>query len=967
MPSDRWKQVEALFEAAQQRPADQRAEFLRQACPADSELCAEVESLLKAAESRDPLLDGSPLSSVEERAPGLKPGDKLGNFQIVALIGRGGMGEVYRARDLRLKRDVAIKTLPSGFAADRDRIARFEREARAASALNHPNIVSVYDIGQEGGVSFIVSELVDGETLARTIQRGPLPLRKLIEVSAQICDGLAAAHAAGVIHRDLKPGNIMLTRDRRVKILDFGLARQDRSRGVDSTTIEASHPGMIMGTPGYMSPEQVRGEPTEARTDIFSLGVILYEMACGKRAFSGGSSVEVMNSILKDEPAELPPASPPELDRIVRRCIEKEPARRFQSAADLGFALRSVSLSAAGTARVEAAPASGGVQRPWRMLGVAAILAIGLALVVLWRSIEKAPAAATRVRFQIQAPENTTLTPFIELSPDGRKVAFIVNRGEAAPFAPLGDLRLWVHFLESGESRDLTTADGPPFWSPDSRFIGYPSQNKLRKIEATGGSAQTISDLSGGWLAGAWNRDDVIVFGAPLGLFRVHASGGVPVQVTSLDPTRHETYHYRPSFLPDGRHFVYLRESTDRGRSAIYLGSVDSKPDQQISRPLVASSWGPGYAPSAEPSTGYLLFLRDRALMAQPFDNRRLEMTGQAVPVAEQLASDLPDSGTGAFSASANDVLAFWRSDAASTQQLTWCDREGKVLGNLGEPGDYQGLALSPDGTKLALGRASRTAENIWLLDLSRSTSTRFTFGSAIDADPVWSPDGNRIVFSSNRDGGTFTLYQKLVSGVKEEEVLLKTSVNKFPTSWSRDGRFLLYDSLDPTMKMDIWVLPLESDKHPVPFLRTEFWESDAHFSPDGHWVAYVSDESGQPEVYVRSFATNSGGTAVEVGGKWLISNGSGVQPRWRGDGRELFYRSPRDGKVMAVEVAAGPTFRPGMARPLGTVQRLPRAWPDPGSLWDSTADGRRFITASVLGRQESFTVVLNWQTGLKK
>jgi hypothetical protein len=315
----------------------------------------------------------------------------------------------------------------------------------------------------------------------------------------------------------------------------------------------------------------------------------------------------------------------------------------------------------------------------------------------------------------------------------------------------------------------------------------------------------------------------------------------------------------------------------------------------------VASSWGPGYAPSAESSTGYLLFLRDRALMAQPFDNRRLEMTGQAVPVAEQVASDLPDSGTGAFSASANDVLAFWRSDAASNQQLTWCDREGKVLGNLGEPGDYQGLALSPDGTKLALGQASRTVENyvdkryvaltglavmehldlshreVWLLDLSRSTSTRFTFGSAIDADPVWSPDGNRIVFSSNRDGGTFTLYQKLVSGVKEEEVLLKTSVNKFPTSWSRDGRFLLYDSLDPTMKMDIWVLPLESDKHPVPFLRTEFWESDAHFSPDGHWVAYVSDESGQPEVYVRSFASNSGGTAVEVGGKWLVSNGSGV------------------------------------------------------------------------------------------
>ncbi len=345
MPSERWKQVEALFEAAQQRPADQRAEFLRQACPDDPDLCAEVASLLKAAESRDPLLDGSPLSSIAERPPALKPGDKLGNFEIVAIIGRGGMGEVYCARDMRLKREVAIKTLPSGFAADRDRIARFEREARAASALNHPNIVSVYDIGQEDGVSFIVSELVDGETLARVIQRGPLPLRKVIEVGTQICDGLAAAHPAGVIHRDLKPGNIMLTRDGRAKILDFGLARQERAHGVDSTTMEASHPGMIMGTPGYMSPEQVRSESTDARSDIFSLGVILYEMASGKPAFRGTSSVEVMNSVLKDEPPELPPASPPALDRVVRRSIEKQPERRFHSAADLGFALNSLSAS----------------------------------------------------------------------------------------------------------------------------------------------------------------------------------------------------------------------------------------------------------------------------------------------------------------------------------------------------------------------------------------------------------------------------------------------------------------------------------------------------------------------------------------------------------------------------------------------------------------------------------------------
>jgi serine/threonine protein kinase len=374
MQIERWKQIEELFEAAQQQPADRRAEFLRKACPGDPELRAEVESLLKAADSRDPLLDGSPLSSIAERPPALKPGDKLGNFEIEAMLGRGGMGEVYRARDLRLKREVAVKTLPSGFAGDRDRVARFEREARAASALNHPNIVIVYDIGRDGDVSYIVSEVVEGETLARLLERGPLPLRKLIDLGTQICDGLAAAHAAGVVHRDLKPGNIMLNRDGRVKILDFGLARQDRVLGAESSTMEVSQPGLILGTAGYMSPEQVRGEPTDARSDLFSLGLILYEMASGKRAFSGNSSIEVMNAILKDDPPELPPASPPPLDRIVRRCLEKQPQKRFQSAADLGFALGSMS-------GVPAAPASPKTGRwtKWAAVAVAAVAAITVA------------------------------------------------------------------------------------------------------------------------------------------------------------------------------------------------------------------------------------------------------------------------------------------------------------------------------------------------------------------------------------------------------------------------------------------------------------------------------------------------------------------------------------------------------------------------------------------------------------
>ena len=537
------------------------------------------------------------------------------------------------------------------------------------------------------------------------------------------------------------------------------------------------------------------------------------------------------------------------------------------------------------------------------------------------------------------------------MSPDGRKLAFLVGG------------RLWVHYLESGESRDLTAADGSPSWSPDSRFIGYAFQNKVKKIEATGGPTQTVTDFSGSWGAGAWNRDDLIVFGAiPGGLFRVPATGGVPTQITALDPARQEDSHAEPSFLPDGRHFVYKRSSADPEKDAIYLGSVDAKPDQQISKPLVASHWLPVYAPSADPATGYLLFMRDGTLLAQPFDNRRMELKGQAAPVAEEVADARGgNGGLGAFSASANDVLVFQRS-AASEQQLTWCDREGKVLEAIGEPGNYRDLALSPDGTRVAVIKKSGQASNVWLLDLSKGGRiTRFTFGSAKDESPVWSPDGGSIIFSSNRDG-PYNLYQKPVSGVKDEEVLLKSSEEKYATSWSRDGRFLLYTVYNPKTKYGIWVLPMEGDKKPVPFLVTGFDEAGALFSPDGHWVAYVSDESGQFEVYVRSFSMNSAGTAVEAGGKWQVSNGYGYDPRWRGDGRELYYRSrerANGGRNCDQSGSSGPGSR-SRSEPCSARRGA-------CSPWDSTADGKRFLAAAAKSGPEPYTVVLNWQAGLKK
>ena len=577
MQSERWKQVEQLFEAAQQQPADQRAEFLREACPGDPELCAEVELLLKAADTGDPVLDGSPLSSIAERAHALKPGGKLGNFEIVVLIGRGGMGEVYRARDLRLKREVAIKTLPPGFAGDRDRIARFEREARAASALNHPNIVSVHDIGREDGVSFIVSELVEGETLAAVIGHGPLPLRKLLDVGTQICEGLAAAHAAGVIHRDLKPGNIMLTRDGRVKILDFGLARQNRAPGVDSMTMEASSPGMILGTPGYMSPEQVRGEATDARSDLFGLGVILYEMASGQRPFRGTSSIEVMNSILKDDPPELPPALPPALERIIRRCIEKQPERRFQSASDLGFALQSLPLSPAHAERSKPT-----AWLKWAVLGAVAVAAVA----VYWLLARPPRPSSAPERTLRRLTDNPGLTTDAAISPDGKLVAYVRN----------GDI--WVQQVDGGgliRITDGVTGASDPAFSADGTQIGFRSEREgggIYVAPALGGEARELVpeghhprfSPDGRWLMYSVGREQRL-FVRPL-------SGGAATQIGAGITTACGGETPTAAWSPDGSRVLFSSgECNPSAAWSDWVSTVDGKdlkPNHDLGRGEIA-------------------------------------------------------------------------------------------------------------------------------------------------------------------------------------------------------------------------------------------------------------------------------------------------------------------------------------------------------------------------------------------
>ncbi len=852
-------------------------------------------------------------------------GEKLGPYEVLAAIGAGGMGEVYRARDPRLGRDVAVKVSAERFND------RFEREARAVAALNHPNICHLYDVGP----NYLVMELIEGES-----PKGPLPLEEALRIARQIADALEAAHEKGIIHRDLKPANIKITSDGTVKVLDFGLAKTSRdSNGAiaensPTFTMGATEAGVILGTAGYMSPEQARGKPVDKRADIWAFGVVLYEMLTGKRLFEGETVSDTLAAVLTREPdwTQVPEKARP----LLQRCLEKDPKRRLRDIADMELLL-------------DTAPAKVEKRRPWLAWGIAALLLVTLVPIVFVHFREQPPVAEL-MRFHIPPTVNLATAGTFALSPDGRHLAFPAAGSD-------GVTRLWVHALDSLEARPLPGTEGsgtPPFWSPDSRFIAFGTGGKLKKIDISGGPAQTLCDLAPIDIGGSWNRDGVIIFGSQPGpLMRVSAAGGIASPVTALDVSRRETLHIFPSFLPDGRHFVYERATRTPEGNGIYLGSLDSKPEEQSLKRLLTTAIGPVYVPSAGSLPGQLLFWRDGTLLAHALDERRLELAGDPVPVAEQVGSFI---GFGFFSASTNGVLVY--RTASQDFQLTWFDRQGKVLGSAGEPGRYTAVALSPDGTRAAVSRSdpqNTVRWDVWLVDLARSTSTRFTFGPARTNDPVWSHDGSRIIFVSERD--SFNFYQKAASGSKDEELVLKSSENKIPTSWSRDGRFLLYTTApNAKTKRDVWVLPLEGDHKPAPFLRTEFDEQQGQFSPDGSWVAYTSDESGGNEIYVRTFSPKP-----DAGGKWLVSRGGGTSPHWGSDGRELFYLG-RDGSVMAVEVTARPAFQAGAPTPLFQPPRGNAAW-------DVTADGKRFLFAVPAAQSAAppFTVVLNWQAVLKK
>ena len=898
----------------------------------------------------------------------INAGTKLGRYEIRSLIGVGGMGEVYLAHDPKIGRDVAIKVLPADFSADKERVARFEQEAQAAGALNHPNILAIYDVDTENGVLYVVSELLEGEELRQRLDEGPIPLRKVTEYAQQIVSGLSAAHEKGIVHRDLKPENLFITKDDRVKILDFGLAKlREPDANIhgseDATRRALTNPGVVMGTVGYMSPEQVRGHAVDQRSDIFSFGVILYEMLSGSKAFHGDSVVETMNAILKEDVSEFEDENrkiPPSFEKLMRRCLEKKPEQRFYSAHDLGFALEALSAptSSSGTSLTTTAKALGDEPAPksaWfgRLAWAAAALFLLTTVFMSALYFRRVEPLGQTMRFSLAPPEKTNFAEASAISPNGQQVAFVGINGS-------GVTSLWVRPLASAESRQLAGTDGAlfPFWSPDSRSIGFFAGSKLRKIDATGGPSQTLAEASADPRGGAWAPDGTILF-APnilLPLMRVSASGGPVSEVTTLDAEIGQTSHRWPSFLPDGKHFIYFGRGEQAERQGLYASSVDSKE----SKFLVAAAVTGTYT-EAE-GKGYLLFVRESTLMAQPFDARKLELSGEAVTLVQGILcfrNEVGPTAYAAFSASTGHLV--YRTGDVQTTRLTWFDRSGKALEPVTEPGGYHGPSLSADGKKVLFGRGEGAGtQDIFLMDLLRGNTTRLTFDPATEASSVFSPDESQVVFYSGRSGNG-DLYRKASSGAGKDELVMNGMNNPYPDSWSRDGKYLLFETDGgPKTKIDLWVLPMSGDAKPFPYLQTDFLETHAQFSPDGRWVAYTSDETGRSEVYVQSFPIG--------GGKWQISTNGGDQAQWRGDGKEIFYLAP-DRNLMAVTISGGTTIDPG--RPVVLFQTsVPLSGiEDDRNNYVPTRDGQRFIVNSLAeaSNAQPLVLVLNWASDLKK
>ena len=948
MTEQRWRQIEKLYHAAREREPEQRAAFLAEACRGDAELRSEVESLLAQNASKDGLIDHpnaeADASLIEPAHASLAPGVQLGPYKIESALGKGGMGEVWKARDTRLNRFVAIKKSHARFSE------RFAREAQAIAALNHPHICQIYDVGPD----YLVMEYVGGEHL-----KGPLPVADALLLASQIADALDAAHRKGITHRDLKPANILVGRSG-IKILDFGLAKIEHQPAPDETaTMTLTGAGMIVGTLQYMSPEQIEGRKADARSDIFAFGLVLYEMLTGKRAFTGATKTSLVASILKEQPRpirEVEPLTPASLERVVLTCLEKDPEKRWQSAREVQRALEWIQEDAS----APSLPAPAQAKRRWLWPAIAAVAVVAGAALALWTSWRKPAVPAQAVRFEVGPPEKMAFIELggMEVSPDGRWMLFPA-KGED------GNTRYYERALD-GEVRALPGIEGDgasAFWSFDSRWVVFANDGKLKKADIQGGPPQDIADLPG-YLSGAgWNSDGVIIVGAGGGaarpILRVPASGGQMTPITALAPD--ESAHLWPQFLPDGKHFLYLRVSKDAAQTGIYIGSLDVQPNQQSMRRLLASDRQAYYAPAPDGGPGHLIFLRQATLMAQPFDpdkigSNEMGLSGEPVAIAEGVDS-FDNQNHGLFSVSDTGTLVYRVGGSQSV--LSWFDQQGHPAGTLGGPRAYSSPAISPDGRRVAVAVGPEASRDIWILDVARGTEMRFTFDPGRHDYPVWTPDGQNITFVSNR-GGEMDLYIKAADGSAEERLLLKTDEPKLEERWTKDGHFLLFESTGAKTSGDIWALPFPGEANPVLLLQTPLTEGQPRPSPDGRWLAYSSFESGTIDVWVRPFAP---GAPAGTGAKWLVSKGAGWRSIWRPDGKALFYLSVTS-QAMAVDIDTSKGFQAGAPRRMFTV-------PPGGGIagWDLSPDSTRFLLPVPLSnsRITTYTVVVNWAAGLKK
>jgi len=934
MTSERFQKIEQLCHSALEREENQRAAFLEHACAGDDALRSDVESLL-AHHSTGERFEPSPvLEAAKIRS---MPGTKLGPYEIIEPIGKGGMGEVWKARDTRLDRVVAIKLSKTEFSE------RFEREARAVAALNHPHICQLYDVGP----NYLVFEYVEGEPL-----KGPLPLDKTLEYAAQICDALDAAHTKKITHRDLKPANILVNKQC-VKLLDFGLAKIEEpvEMAEQAVTTGLTVKGQIMGTLRYMSPEQLQGKKADARSDIFSFGCVLYEMITGKHAFDGASPASVIGAILERPAPSIADVAPLALDRVLRRCLEKYPDRRWQSASDVKWTLENLENADA------ASQSDTRAVRSWTRWTVSAILALVSVGIVGWALWPK-PAPETRsVRFVLDPPPgNSFVHPFFaqSFSPDGR--FFVFSGG-----TPRSGGSLWLRPLDSFEARQLPGTEGGngTFWSPDGRSIGFVAENKLKRIEIPGGSPQILCDVGSNYEGGSWSRNGVILFSDGGVIRRVPATGGAATAVTALDPARIEIGHFFPQFLSDGRAFLYLIQSPNAKVQGIYAAVLDGASGRAISpaRIIAGADSKAVYAPPFAGSQGYLLWQRQDTLMAQRFDPSRLRVEGDPISVAHPVDSltFYPDLRRAAFWTSDTGFLAYLTGSGHGFR-MNWVSRDGKQREAIGPEDDYEWPRLSPDGRRLAVARSVSTNQEIWVYEFSRNVMARLTF-SGKNTLPVWSSDGRQITFSSVRNGSG-QISRKDIGGAGREERLAQGA--KVTLDWSRDGRYLLYEEQNAKTGWDLIVLPLDgpegAQRDPIPFLQTPFDEQDGVFSPDGKWIAYDSNESGETEVYIQPFPPS--------GGKWQVSSGGGSNPRWRGDGKELFYRIDPLGDVMAAGIHTSP----------GRVDIDPPhvlfMWNGPPT-FDVSSDGQHFLMLDPPGANTGIvrllTLVSNWQAALKK